>query len=140
MLNTICFPDSQTVQNSNEDCFLSEHKNVLVSPGVLTGVLINGGLQCHNNQATGFALGRTQFLLTLGYCDLGGLPEGRSCLTDGLTVPPPGDPDRFAPWLGCQRLVFPLLKEIANSKPFYAKWFVIQLTMLPQDVADLPGQ
>lgn len=56
--------------------------------------------------------------LTLGYGDPGGWPEARSCLTDGLTVPPPGDPDRFAPWLGCQTLVFPLLKEIANSTPF----------------------
>lgn len=86
-----------------------------MSPGVLTGVLISGGLQGHNDQATGFALGSW---LTLGYCDPDGQPEERSCLTDGLTVPPPGDPDRFAPWLGCQMLVFPLLEEIANAKPF----------------------
>ena len=38
-----------------------KHKNVLVSPGVLTGVLVNCGLECHNGQATGVALGQTQF-------------------------------------------------------------------------------
>lgn len=42
--------------------FSLKHKNVLESPGVLTDVLINCGLECHNDQDPGFALGRLKSL------------------------------------------------------------------------------
>lgn len=42
--------------------FSLKHKNVLESPGVFTDVVINCGLECHNDQDPVFALGQVKLL------------------------------------------------------------------------------
>ena len=46
--------------------FSPKHKNILVSPGVFADVLINCNLECHNDQAPGFALEQAEFLAYSG--------------------------------------------------------------------------
>lgn len=46
-----------------EIVFSLKHKNVLESPGELTDVLINCGLECQNDQDLGFALGQVKLLV-----------------------------------------------------------------------------
>lgn len=68
--------------------FPAKHGAVLCSPSVFSGMLINGGPECHNDQGPGFALGQLEFCSPWVTTTWVSGTELRSDLTDGIERSP----------------------------------------------------